>query len=129
MRAPKTRQLPDDEEYRFPLSFAQQRLWFIEQLEQAGDAYHLRLPVRLVGALQVDALQAALDSVVARHEALRTRIVGTPDGPEQWIRPALDLELLDGRRRARQPSLAIATPWLRRSPNSRNCLSTLRAGH
>ena len=90
---PENPPVPDDEEFRFPLSFSQQRLWFIEQLDQAGDAYHVRLPVRLVGALNVDALKAALDAVIARHEALRTRIVGTPDGAEQCIRPSLDLDL------------------------------------
>ncbi|MEQ1803696.1 MAG: condensation domain-containing protein, partial [Gammaproteobacteria bacterium] len=60
------------ERYVFPASFAQQRLWFIEQLESTGAAWNVRLPVRLAGPLDVRLLEAALDIVVARHESLRT---------------------------------------------------------
>ncbi len=60
------------ERFVFPASFAQQRLWFIEQLEGAGAAWNVRLPVRLSGPLDVALLERALAAVVARHEALRT---------------------------------------------------------
>ena len=55
-----------------PPSFAQQRLWFIDQLEGSGTAYHVRMAMRLRGVLDVQALRQALDTVVERHEALRT---------------------------------------------------------
>ncbi|KAB1159166.1 non-ribosomal peptide synthetase, partial [Micromonospora sp. AMSO12t] len=63
-----------------PLSFAQRRLWFLEHLGRVGHAYHMPLALQLDGRLDHDALRAALDALVARHEVLRTRIV--PDGAE-----------------------------------------------
>ena len=60
-----------------PMSFAQQRLWFIARVDpEASKAYHVPDAVRLRGALDVAALQAALDRIVERHEVLRTRFVG-----------------------------------------------------
>src|SRR3712207_2397237 len=55
-----------------PLSFAQQRLWFLEQMGGLGSAYHVAQRLRLRGALDRGALVRALDGIVARHEALRT---------------------------------------------------------
>ena len=63
---------PADRSQPLLLSWSQQRLWFIQQLEQAGAAYHISAEVRLRGELAVDALQAALDALVMRHEVLRT---------------------------------------------------------
>ncbi|MFC9249713.1 amino acid adenylation domain-containing protein, partial [Streptomyces sp. NPDC057136] len=72
-----------------PLSFAQQRMWFLDQLEPGSTEYNLPLPIRLDGDLDVAALGAALDAMVARHEVLRTRLVAGPDGvPHQVIDPA-----------------------------------------
>jgi amino acid adenylation domain-containing protein len=72
-----------------PLSLAQQRLWFLDQLDkQASAAYHLSAALRLTGKLDVDALQATLDRVVARHEGLRTRFVLSGGEPSQQIAPA-----------------------------------------
>ncbi|CAG0944142.1 partial nonribosomal peptide synthetase DhbF, partial [Gammaproteobacteria bacterium] len=61
-------------EQAFPCSYAQQRLWFLEQLEAPGAAYNVRLAVRLRGEVDAGLLQRALDAVVARHEALRTSL-------------------------------------------------------
>jgi len=58
-----------------PLSWAQQRLWFIDQLEGGSAAYHIPLAARLRGELNRPALQEALDSLLERHEALRTTFV------------------------------------------------------
>ncbi|HEY0736592.1 MAG TPA: amino acid adenylation domain-containing protein, partial [Herpetosiphonaceae bacterium] len=55
-----------------PLSFAQQRLWFLDQLTPHSAAYNVPLALRLHGALDVAALQSSLNALVARHEALRT---------------------------------------------------------
>ncbi|MET3498387.1 condensation domain-containing protein, partial [Variovorax boronicumulans] len=75
-----------DEVIAVPLSFAQQRLWFLAQLDpRAAAAYVIPGGVRLRGALHVAALQAALDCIVARHEALRTSFALIEDEPMQII--------------------------------------------
>jgi amino acid adenylation domain-containing protein len=70
---------------RLPLSFAQQRLWFLERLGGLGDAYHIPRQLRLAGELDRDALHRALDAIVARHEALRTTFVEAGGEPVQRI--------------------------------------------
>ncbi|MFI2353022.1 amino acid adenylation domain-containing protein, partial [Streptomyces sp. NPDC019443] len=74
-----------DRSQALPLSFAQQRLWFLNQLDPGSTEYNVALPVRLDGVLDVAALGAALDAVVARHEVLRTRLVAGGDGAYQVI--------------------------------------------
>ncbi|MBB4636051.1 non-ribosomal peptide synthetase [Longimicrobium terrae] len=71
-----------------PLSFAQQRLWFLEQLGNLGSTYHVRMRRRLSGELDREALVRALDRIVARHEALRTTFAQVNGVPEQRIAPA-----------------------------------------
>ncbi|HYH78313.1 MAG TPA: amino acid adenylation domain-containing protein, partial [Longimicrobium sp.] len=71
-----------------PLSFAQQRLWFLEQMGGLGSAYHAAERLRLRGALDRAALARALDGIVARHEALRTTFTEVDGAPEQRIAPA-----------------------------------------
>ena len=69
-----------------PLSFAQQRLWFLDQLEPGG-LYNVGEALRLCGPLDVDALRRALDAVVARHEALRTIFRSVDGEPMQVVMP------------------------------------------
>ncbi|MBZ4423328.1 non-ribosomal peptide synthetase, partial [Myxococcus sp. RHSTA-1-4] len=80
-----------------PLSFAQQRLWFIAQLEPGSASYSMPTFVRLEGALDADALRRALDELASRHEALRTTFTQQEDQPVQRISPTgtLPLETVD----------------------------------
>ncbi len=71
-----------------PLSFAQQRLWFLNRLDPGGCAYNVPIALRIVGPLDSDHLQQSLDLLTARHEALRTVFVESEDGPAQRILPA-----------------------------------------
>jgi amino acid adenylation domain-containing protein len=66
-------------------SWAQQRLWFVDQLQGAGAAYHIPMTVRLRGTLDQVALQRALDTLVRRHEVLRTVFVSREGDPKQRI--------------------------------------------
>ena len=72
--------------FSFPLSFAQRRLWFLEQLEP-GAAYNVPLPIRMRGQLDRQALERALDAIVVRHEALRTSFVEEDGTPLQLVHP------------------------------------------
>src|SRR5438445_2590216 len=76
-----------------PLSFGQQQLWFFDQLQPGSALYNVPVAMRLSGSLEVPALQKALDSIVVRHEILRTRFGG--DGPEplQYVDPARPVAL------------------------------------
>ncbi|MFJ1552028.1 condensation domain-containing protein, partial [Streptomyces sp. NPDC088246] len=69
-----------DRERTIPASFAQQRLWFLDQFDPGSAEYISPLHLRLRGALDVAALRAALGGVVARHEVLRTRLVADAEG-------------------------------------------------
>ncbi len=76
---PVARELP------LALSFAQQRFWFLAQMEGVSQAYHIPMGLRLVGALDREALQSALDCIVGRHEALRTKFIAVDGVPQQHI--------------------------------------------
>ncbi|MFT4174750.1 MAG: amino acid adenylation domain-containing protein, partial [Rhodocyclaceae bacterium] len=71
-----------------PLSFAQQRLWFLAQLEPDNPFYNMPAALRLHGQLDVAAFWRTLDAVVARHEVLRTRFAMVDGAPGQHIQPA-----------------------------------------
>ncbi len=95
------------------LSFAQQRLWFLDRLLPGDPAYNIPLPVWLAGPLDAAALHRALDGVVARHEALRTTFGMIGSTPVQIIAPLgtcalprVDLSALGGRARAEAVRLA-----------------------
>jgi len=78
------------------LSFAQQRLWFLSQLDGSGTTYHIPSAIRLTGLLDRAALRRSLDRLLARHEALRT-VFGSHDGqPQATLLPAdLGFSLLE----------------------------------
>lgn len=78
---------------RFPLSFSQQRLWFLEQLEPGSPLYTIPVALRLTGELNGDVLHRALRALVARHEVLRTTFAEEGDQPVQIIHPAMEVPL------------------------------------
>ena len=101
---------------RFPVSFAQQRLWFLEQLTPGEPTYNLPCACWLEGPLDAHALQRAMDAMVARHAVLRTSIVGHEGVPEQVVADAgtapierieLPPGLNEGERTRRAESIAV----------------------
>jgi amino acid adenylation domain-containing protein len=106
-----------------PLSYAQQRHWFLWQLEPLSTAYHLSGGLRLIGKLDREALRSSFEALVARHESLRTSFRANAEGlPEQIISAErkLDIPLIDlsgvpaGQRTARahaEASRISATPF------------------
>jgi amino acid adenylation domain-containing protein len=115
-----------------PLSFAQQRLWFLDQLEPDRSLYHVSKAVRLSGVLNVEALRQALDSIMARHEALRTNISAADGQPVQVIRapqtvalPVIDLRGWDDAEREAELQRLLAEES--RRPFNLTCDLMLRA--
>ncbi|HEV3051201.1 MAG TPA: amino acid adenylation domain-containing protein, partial [Longimicrobium sp.] len=86
-QAEDTTIVPVDRSGPLPLSFAQQRLWFLEQMGNLGSTYHIPLRLRLRGDLDRGALVRSLDRIVARHEALRTSFPTVEGEPVQHIAP------------------------------------------
>ncbi|MFI0486727.1 amino acid adenylation domain-containing protein [Actinomadura sp. 9N215] len=85
---------PIDRTGQIPLSFAQQRLWFLNRLEPESAEYNLPTAMLLEGELDAEALRRAFNEVVARHEVLRTTVAPTPDGiPMQTVSAAATVEL------------------------------------
>jgi len=76
-----------------PLSFAQQRLWFLDQIEPASPAYNMPSVARLTGVLDVSALERSLEAIVTRHESLRTRFISHDGEPAQVIEGCDNFEL------------------------------------
>ncbi|QQU69017.1 amino acid adenylation domain-containing protein [Pseudomonas fluorescens] len=76
-----------------PLSYAQERQWFLWQLEPHSAAYHIPSALRLKGQLDLAALQRSFDSLLARHESLRTHIRQDHDGAVQVIEPPMSLPI------------------------------------
>jgi len=76
-----------------PLSFAQQRLWFLELLEEKSATYNIPVAIHLDGCLNIVALEAALLEIVRRHEVLRVTFPAENGTPFQVIAPASNLEL------------------------------------
>src|SRR5215813_9993094 len=79
--------------YIFPVSFAQQRLWFLDRFDSGKSVYHLLNAIRFEGPLDLTALRKALNEILRRHESLRTSFVVVDDEPMQAIARELKLEL------------------------------------
>ncbi|WP_447980433.1 amino acid adenylation domain-containing protein [Candidatus Nitrospira bockiana] len=83
--------------YVFPMSFAQQRLWFLAQLEPDSSSYHMPVALRIVGALDVAAMEQSLREIIRRHEVLRTTCATIDGQPVQVIGadPSVPLSIVD----------------------------------
>ena len=108
-----------------PLSFGQQRLWFLDRLEEKSTAYHMPMAMRLRGDLKRDALERAINAIVARHESLRTHFVVVEGEPAQVVAQALkialpveDLSALE--EGAREAAIAAALQREREAPFNLN---------
>lgn len=77
----------------FPLSFAQRRLWFLNQLQHGSPVYHVLVTYRITGELDSKALEMSLHEIVARHETLRTTFPALDGQPMQIIAPRFSLEI------------------------------------
>uniref|UniRef100_UPI0017D49042 condensation domain-containing protein n=1 Tax=Ramlibacter sp. TaxID=1917967 RepID=UPI0017D49042 len=97
---------------RLPLSYAQERLWLLDQIESMGAAYNISGTVRFIGPLDVDAFARALAEIVRRHEALRTRF----DADDETIAQVIDKP---GRFALERIDLAGLEPAARRSEAQR----------
>jgi amino acid adenylation domain-containing protein/non-ribosomal peptide synthase protein (TIGR01720 family) len=84
---------PRPEQNVWPLSWAQQRLWFLNQLEPHSPLYNISAALRLQGKLSVPALEAALNEIIRRHEILRASFVTERGWPVERIAPELKLKL------------------------------------
>jgi amino acid adenylation domain-containing protein/FkbH-like protein len=82
---------------RSPLSFAQQRLWFLDQLEPNSCLYNIGSVARVDGGIDTTLLEQSIDAVVGRHEALRTRFICPDENPVQIVDPhrRFQLEVVD----------------------------------
>src|SRR5262249_24507955 len=76
-----------------PLSYAQERLWFLHQLAPESPYYNVPMTLRLRGALHVEAMERALREIVRRHEAMRTRFVGVGKSVVQVVDDEIELRL------------------------------------
>ncbi len=112
---PLLKPVPREARQLFPLSFAQQRLWLLDQLEPGTPIYNIPLALRLSGNINVEALKYALCAVIRRHEALRTAIVAVEGVPLQKIMPAdalliplTDLRAMDQKKRQQEALRLVA---------------------
>lgn len=117
----------DSEVFAFPMSFAQQRLWFLDQLEPGSPAYNIPSAYRLAGPLNAPALELSFREIIRRHETLRTRFTLIDGEPMQLVGlsaeftlPTVDFRGLDSseplrwcREEARRPFNLSSEPLFR----------------
>ncbi|TLQ42861.1 non-ribosomal peptide synthetase [Streptomyces marianii] len=103
-----------------PMSFGQQRLWFLEDFNEGGTEYHSAVGMRLSGPLDADALRAAVGDLVARHEALRTTFDVVDGRGVQIVHPVLEPEWRAGEATSEQRLRALAQEELARPYDLRN---------
>jgi hypothetical protein len=98
-----------------PLSYAQERMWFLNQLDPGNTMYSVVLATRWKGPLDHQALSATVTDILRRHEVLRTRFPLLEEGPVQVVEPprAFDLAVVDRSRTAPVSRTAEAQAWLR----------------
>ncbi len=109
--APAPPLVPVGRERDIPLSFAQQRLWFLHQLDPTNPVYTIPYVLRLTGTFDSAALERSIQQVVARHETLRTRFATRNGQPVQRIVPAVavSLHVVDVRHQSEREREAAAT--------------------
>lgn len=91
---PEKRPVQRDEVDSAPLSFAQQRVWFLHQLEPSSSNFHMLDALRLRGVLRVDALENSLNEILTRHQVLRTTFPLVAGSPVQRVNPVTPLRLV-----------------------------------
>ena len=85
--------VPVDRNQLLPLSFSQQRLWFLDQLEPNSPVYNIPTALKLAGPLDVDALEKSIREIIKRHESLRTVFAEEGGKPRQIINDTVDFRL------------------------------------
>lgn len=85
--------LPASRPGNLPLSFAQQRLWFLDQLEPNSPVYNMSAAIRMQGELHIEALQQSIRAIAQRHETLRTTFTTAEGQPVQVINPDVEMRL------------------------------------
>ncbi|RKI15222.1 non-ribosomal peptide synthetase [Corallococcus sp. AB030] len=113
LRAPPLR--PVSREGALPLSFAQQRLWLLDQLQPGDSSYNVPTALRLSGRVDVAALRGAFEALIARHESLRTTLAASHEAPSQrvhtsvaWELPVVDLSALPQEQREEEAWRIVA---------------------
>src|SRR5262245_17615882 len=93
MPALRIMDISEQDVYVFPASFAQRRMWFLDQFQPGSPFYNIPIAVRIKGALRSGALEQGILEIVRRHESLRTTFAMMDGEPVQVINPAMKVTL------------------------------------